>query len=743
MKKYFTFFTIVLFLTLIAIQPPTYAQWQKNFIDANFTYPTVFQIGDIDSDGDLDVVISSYQLNDVVWYENNGEIPATWEKQTIDDNLSGALCVSIADIDGDDTLDVAVTGENANNVVWYKNSKKGTSWLKHTITTNLIGANWVNIADLDGDLDMDVIADGNLSDNVIWCENNGDEPITWTKHNIDENLDNARQMRIADIDGDTDPDIVAAGYDANDIVWYENSLPDTVWNKHLVDGNLNGAVGLSLGDIDGDSKIDIVATGATANEIVWYSNNEPAWTKYPIANLNVVRAVDLTDIDGDNDLDILTTSSSDNDVVWFNNDYPNTNWTKNLIDNNLGGARAVYSADIDNDNDQDVFSVGQTANDVVWYKNPYASQTIESSFEFEGLTRNYEVHLPPNHQPNMPVILTLHGHGDNVEMIKNYSQMHEFGFENGFITVYPAAINSKWNTGNDPAATANDVGFISALLDTLLEKYSIDSTRIYCCGFGQGGAMSYKLVGELSHRFTAAASIEGLMCEAMLPTSAPVREVPILHIHGTEDTYEPWEGTDDPLYLLSVDETIIHWVGKNNCSPFFNNIPLPDIDPNDGCTVEKISYNDNSNDTTVILYKVNEGGHNWPGAPNDFNWEGNKTGDINANTEIWNFFKNYSNPLVSVSKNKIDIPSKFRLNQNYPNPFNPATIINYSIPEKSFVSLKIFDVLGREVSVLVNKEQPVGNYELEFDASQLTSGIYFYRIQAGKYIETKKLVVLK
>lgn len=94
--------------------------------------------------------------------------------------------------------------------------------------------------------------------------------------------------------------------------------------------------------------------------------------------------------------------------------------------------------------------------------------------------------------------------------------------------------------------------------------------------------------------------------------------------------------------------------------------------------------------------------------------------------------------------NENNIPNKFSvLYQNYPNPFNPSTKISYSIPEQSNVSLKIFDVLGREISTLVNEEQASGNYTIEFDASSLKSGVYFYRLQNGSFSETKKFILLK
>jgi len=88
-------------------------------------------------------------------------------------------------------------------------------------------------------------------------------------------------------------------------------------------------------------------------------------------------------------------------------------------------------------------------------------------------------------------------------------------------------------------------------------------------------------------------------------------------------------------------------------------------------------------------------------------------------------------------------PNKYQLIQNYPNPFNPSTTINYQIPERSFVMLKVYDVLGSEITTLVNEEKPVGSYEVEFDAMSLPSGIYFYRLQAGSFVETKKMVLMK
>jgi len=90
-----------------------------------------------------------------------------------------------------------------------------------------------------------------------------------------------------------------------------------------------------------------------------------------------------------------------------------------------------------------------------------------------------------------------------------------------------------------------------------------------------------------------------------------------------------------------------------------------------------------------------------------------------------------------------EVPIVYSLGQNYPNPFNPSTIITYSIPQKSNVSLKIYDVLGKEIATLVNEQKDVGSYKVQFDAAKLSSGVYVYTIQAGDFLESRKMLLMK
>ena len=119
---------------------------------------------------------------------------------------------------------------------------------------------------------------------------------------------------------------------------------------------------------------------------------------------------------------------------------------------------------------------------------------------------------------------------------------------------------------------------------------------------------------------------------------------------------------------------------------------------------------------------------------------------------IWGvFFQSFHADFGLGVETTSDIPTKFDLSQNYPNPFNPSTKIKYEIPSVTLrqvqsdilVTLKVYDVLGNKVATLVNEEKPAGNYEVEFNATGLPSGIYFYQLKAGNFVETKKMILMK
>ena len=145
---------------------------------------------------------------------------------------------------------------------------------------------------------------------------------------------------------------------------------------------------------------------------------------------------------------------------------------------------------------------------------------------------------------------------------------------------------------------------------------------------------------------------------------------------------------------------------------------------------------------------------------NGSTWEESDTGLPNSfaaihalttsNTKIYAgtlFIGAWERPLTDyvtgVEPTNNQFPSEYSLQQNYPNPFNPSTTIEFSVPQESFVELKVFDVLGNEVSTLVSDTYSAGNYKTDFRAEKLPSGMYIARISAGNFVQTKKMILLK
>ena len=149
------------------------------------------------------------------------------------------------------------------------------------------------------------------------------------------------------------------------------------------------------------------------------------------------------------------------------------------------------------------------------------------------------------------------------------------------------------------------------------------------------------------------------------------------------------------------------------------------------------------------IYSTNDGGTSWSNITDNLGHWGGKFLRLNPHNtnqlflgtdggDVW-----IKDLVTTIDDNEVSIPSKFNLDQNYPNPFNPSTRISYQLPTLSKVVLKVYDILGREVTTLVNREQNAGNYKIIFNSSNLSSGIYFYRIVSGVFTQTKKMMVIK
>jgi polyhydroxybutyrate depolymerase len=256
----------------------------------------------------------------------------------------------------------------------------------------------------------------------------------------------------------------------------------------------------------------------------------------------------------------------------------------------------------------------------------------KSSFIHDNLRRTYHIHIPLiyNQSVQLPLVIALHGRGGNGESMVLITRrgFDKLADKDGFIVAYPDGIELNWNDGrmdeeaNDRAHRENidDVGFISALIDSMIKDYNIDPKRIYITGISNGAMMSYRLACEISYKITAIAPVDGNIPYLLLPECSPAMPVSVLAINNVNDPLVPFEGGDIHSnfrrlklgIVLSVNESVGFWVNRNHCSPSPVVTEEPDVDPGDGTRVTKKEYLNSTDGTEVILYSIDGGGHTWP-----------------------------------------------------------------------------------------------------------------------------------
>ncbi len=275
------------------------------------------------------------------------------------------------------------------------------------------------------------------------------------------------------------------------------------------------------------------------------------------------------------------------------------------------------------------------------------------SLQHDGRSRSYIVHVPLRYDAKQPrpVILAFHGALNNARQMIGFCGLSEKADQEGFIVVYPNGTGRlrrvlTWNGGNccmyARRNNVDDVGFTRCLLDDLATVVNVDAKRIFATGVSNGGILCYRLASELSDRIAAIAPVAGTMDMA---TCNPKRAVSVMHFHGTDDRFVPFNGGTTRASLrrvefLSVRYSIQEWVKANGCPE----IPVVTVEPTkceDGTTVQRETYGAGKDGAEVVLYVINGGGHTWPGRDPEVRLNGKSTKNISANDLMWEFFKRH------------------------------------------------------------------------------------------------------
>ncbi|MCB9265201.1 MAG: T9SS type A sorting domain-containing protein [Lewinellaceae bacterium] len=386
-------------------------------------------------------------------------------------------------------------------------------------------------------------------------------------------------------------------------------------------------------------------------------------------------------------------------------------------------------------------------------------EVANRSLSHDGTTRTYIVYVPQAYtgEEAWPLIISLHGYTGTAELQRLISNFEALADEEHFLIAYPQGLvvddpsggnlpllppqGYGWNI-LDPGGP-DDLGFMAALIDSVSTEFNIDSGQVFAAGHSNGGALAYQMACELSGRIAAIASVGG---PGTSPGLLPFFEcnaagpVPVLDIHGTADQVVPYNGVAG--LFASIPATMEGWGSFNGCGAEPLVREIPNINLQDGCTATLIQYLDCEQGAEVWHFRVNGGGHWWPGSiPVPVFLEdvmGKVNRDFDASREIWNFFS--GQPLTgleeAITYNKVSLSA-------FPNPAGEEVTFSFSLSAPGLVRFRVYSLLGQAVAAVRAGQLPKGPHQLRWSIpAHLGAGAYLVVLETeGAPAERARLVV--
>ena len=259
----------------------------------------------------------------------------------------------------------------------------------------------------------------------------------------------------------------------------------------------------------------------------------------------------------------------------------------------------------------------------------------EHLVKFQGIEREFMMYIPEeyNHDSPSPLMFVFHGFGGSNNMVMYYSDFNSISERENFIVVYPQGSSlwgsSHWNVGGfTNGSEVDDVAYVDFLIGLISQQYNVNSDRLYATGMSNGGFFSFLLACQLSEKIAAIASVTGSMTTDTFENCDPLKEVPVMQIHGTDDSIVTYNGNTF-IGSLSIESVLDYWKLNNYCSDSEES-ELNDSDPNDNFYVHRLLFDNGVNGSKVDHYKVFGGEHIWF-----------MENDINSSELIWEFFSQH------------------------------------------------------------------------------------------------------
>ena len=378
-------------------------------------------------------------------------------------------------------------------------------------------------------------------------------------------------------------------------------------------------------------------------------------------------------------------------------------------------------------------------------RNPHPSpsgQVFEKMLVHNDTLRSYLLYVPAAYDGSKewPLVINYHGFTNSAFDQMFISQMNPVADTANFLVAYPQGLivdnpfagfsSYGWNVF-DTLSNNDDLDFTSKLIDHINTDYSLDPSQVYATGWSMGANMALILSCRLPDRIASVAGVAGRFAESQMDICNPGRPFSALLIHGTTDPIDSFEG--DGVLFSAVPNSATFFADLNNCAADTVVTEFPDLVETDSSTVTQVEYTTCDANTEVLYYRINGGGHAWPGGGELPAFLGNVNRDINASSEIWNFFNRHSLPNTSTSNE--DLLNLVRKEISvYPNPFHERLQIDLDLIQGQRVQLSLMDLMGQSVSTSREFQLASGAQVLDWSPGNvdLASGMYYLRVKLGE-----------
>lgn len=446
------------------------------------------------------------------------------------------------------------------------------------------------------------------------------------------------------------------------------------------------------------------------------------WAEYRLyAPAHMTRKHDVLaiDLDDDDDMDILSTEFYNDAIIWWEND-GSENWTKHTVSSNVDGAKTVCAGYLNNDDDIDIVAGGEYAESLYWWINDGSENFTEYSVSCDSGT--VDIYIEKIDSDSYFDIVCAVSKKNKIVWWKNDGQN---GFEEktvvskftGAASVYAVDLDEDGDT--DVLGAAKEADKISWFENIGSEKFT---EHVLASSFdGASGVYAEDMDGD--------------------------DDIDILACAESESEIKVWENTGTSFVLNTISG---QFEGATD-------IFADTLSDNDYRDIIIAAPDDNA-----VLWWENEGDFEFSNMM-ILGWDfaqawGVYAADIDGDTDIdivgaaastvekitwWESDLDPITPKRESEDQMVDLPGRLLVSSPYPNPFNATITIQYDLPEDCHVIVDIYDILGRHVKTLMNAAQPAGSHHMIWNAADRSSGIYFYRIQAGEFTDTKKMTLLK